>query len=641
MSSKRFPAALAANSLRLVSFVMCAALPFAAAVEAAPAVSTVAAFNGSVPAGNVILGTDGALYGTAAPSSSVAGGLIYRAATDGTSITTIYQIERATDGQTPQAGLLLASDGKFYGTTKFGKSGTLDTTGTIFRLNQDGKEFTVLYRFAPFTESNIDGSPKNSDGAFPVAELIEGDDGHLYGITSAGGANGTGVAFKVGKDGNGFQVLHTFSAIVGRNVAKVVKSGTAAATAGTTVSTGANQSVGTIPFDAANTRMTVRVDSPTAGIKVRLRVEDAANSAHFAETEATVTVANAWQTLTFDFANPASGTPALDLAFTYNKVSIYFDYGTTGATAGSKTYYFDDVAFVGGAGTFSPITFDASGVTYTLTGFSGAETSTVVFDPLDVITRNADGIAAAGPLVQAVDGKLYGTSAAGGANGKGTIFRLNADGTGFAVIHTFTATTTNTTTTQIENADGATPIAGLTELSDGRLYGVTSQAGTKGYGNVFAISPDGATFTVLHDFDNTGGARPAAELALFSDNKLYGTTVSGGTSSTGTATSFGTLFSIAPDGTGFSTVLSLDGTNGSAPGAKLVQLSSKLIIGTTSAGANCGSGSIFRYDADGGTITGDTKCGKKKGNSSYGSGATDTGLILLLGGIALARRRRR
>ncbi|HEX7374106.1 MAG TPA: choice-of-anchor tandem repeat GloVer-containing protein, partial [Steroidobacteraceae bacterium] len=181
MSSKRILAALAARPLRLISFAVLAALPFAAAIEAAPAVSTLAAFNGSAPAGNLVLGPDGALYGTSAPSSVVAGGLIYRATTDGTSVTTIHQIDRPTEGQTPQAGLLLASDGKFYGTTKFGKSGTLATTGTIFRLNTDGTGFAVLHDFAPFTESNTAGAPKNTDGAYSSAELIEGADGDLYG----------------------------------------------------------------------------------------------------------------------------------------------------------------------------------------------------------------------------------------------------------------------------------------------------------------------------------------------------------------------------------------------------------------------------------------------------------------------------
>ena len=131
------------------------------------------------------------------------------------------------------------------------------------------------------------------------------------------------------------------------NVARVVKSATAELWAGTTVSTGPNFSVPRLPFTASSTTMSVRVWSPDAGIPVRLKVEDAADRTKSVETEATTTVANAWETLTFDFANPAAGTPPLNLAYTYNKVSIFFNFGVPGAVAGAKTYYFDDVAFGG------------------------------------------------------------------------------------------------------------------------------------------------------------------------------------------------------------------------------------------------------------------------------------------------------
>ena len=131
----------------------------------------------------------------------------------------------------------------------------------------------------------------------------------------------------------------------GNNVARVVKSATAQLWAGTTVSTGPNSSVDTIPFTATSTRMTVRVYSPRAGIPVRLKVEDAADPTRSVETEALTTQVNTWETLTFDFANQAAGTAALNLAFTYNKASIFFDFGTAGADGGGGTFYFDDVTF--------------------------------------------------------------------------------------------------------------------------------------------------------------------------------------------------------------------------------------------------------------------------------------------------------
>jgi hypothetical protein len=96
--------------------------------------------------------------------------------------------------------------------------------------------------------------------------------------------------------------------------------------------------------------MSVRVYSPDAGIPVLLKIEDASDGAISVETTATTTQVNTWETLTFDFANQTSGTPPFNEANTYNKISIFFNFGTTGTAAGEKTYYFDDVAVGPGPG---------------------------------------------------------------------------------------------------------------------------------------------------------------------------------------------------------------------------------------------------------------------------------------------------
>ncbi len=132
-------------------------------------------------------------------------------------------------------------------------------------------------------------------------------------------------------------------------VVRVVKSATAQPWAGTTVtavSGGVQTGFATkVPFTATEKRMTVRAFSPHAPIQVRLKVEEYLDPAKTCETEATLTVANSWQTLVFDFGAPATGTPALNLAYNYNKASVFFNFGVNGATAGEKTYYFDDMKF--------------------------------------------------------------------------------------------------------------------------------------------------------------------------------------------------------------------------------------------------------------------------------------------------------
>jgi Bacterial Ig-like domain len=138
-------------------------------------------------------------------------------------------------------------------------------------------------------------------------------------------------------------------------VAKVVRAAAAESYAGTTITATNSANVQTgfspkIPFSASNKTMSVRVWSPDAGIPVRLKVEDSADPNKSVETEATVTTAAGWQTLSFDFGTAATGTAPINLAYNYNKATIFFDFGRAKAAAVQKTYYFDDLAFVAGSG---------------------------------------------------------------------------------------------------------------------------------------------------------------------------------------------------------------------------------------------------------------------------------------------------
>ena len=166
-------------------------------------------------------------------------------------------------------------------------------------------------------------------------------------------------------------------------VAKVVKAAGSETWAGTTVSNLPNQAIAPIGFSTTKTAVTARVWSPDAGIAVRLKVENATNGAQTIETEATTTVAGGWETLTFNFANQVAGTPAMDLAVTYNKASIFFDFGTVGT---GKTYYLDDLDFTFNGGALPPspptwsVSFDDSATNYALTDF-GDNGGAVVADP--------------------------------------------------------------------------------------------------------------------------------------------------------------------------------------------------------------------------------------------------------------------
>ena len=141
-------------------------------------------------------------------------------------------------------------------------------------------------------------------------------------------------------------------------VAKIFKYVGSEQWAGTTVTIAANNSVGTIGFTAAAKTMTARVYSPAIGVRVRLKVENATIAGISTETDALTTKSGAWETLTFNFANPGysppldttKGTAALDLTKVYNKASLFFDFGLGNggyaAMPADRIYYFDDLTFV-------------------------------------------------------------------------------------------------------------------------------------------------------------------------------------------------------------------------------------------------------------------------------------------------------
>ncbi len=136
-------------------------------------------------------------------------------------------------------------------------------------------------------------------------------------------------------------------------VAKSIKTEAAETWAGTTVG-GTTGFPSPIPFVEGETIMTVAVWSPTSGTPIRLKVEASNDPTISVETETLTTMAEAWEVMEFDFANEAPGTAQINYGYSYNKASIFFNFGTTGAIAGEQTYYWDDMEFEGGGGELKP-----------------------------------------------------------------------------------------------------------------------------------------------------------------------------------------------------------------------------------------------------------------------------------------------
>jgi uncharacterized repeat protein (TIGR03803 family) len=193
---------------------------------------------------------------------------------------------------------------------------------------------------------------------------------------------------------------------------------------------------------------------------------------------------------------------------------------------------------------------------------------------LRTFTNSPDGATPEASLVCAGN-TLYGTTSAGGKSGNGTVFKLNTDGTGYAILCNFSNT-----------PDGASPQASLC-LNGSLLYGTTANGGSAGDGTIFVINTNGTGYAVLKNFTNSpDGANPQAGL-LWAGNTLYGTTSSGGNAGDGT------LFQINPDGTGYAVLHNFLGHaqgDGSGPSGKLAMGNGTLYGTTFSGGTNQNSG---------------------------------------------------
>jgi uncharacterized repeat protein (TIGR03803 family) len=190
-----------------------------------------------------------------------------------------------------------------------------------------------------------------------------------------------------------------------------------------------------------------------------------------------------------------------------------------------------------------------------------------------------------GPLaamIQAPDGKLYGTaSTLGNAGNYGTVFTITPKGK-YTVVH------------QFDNTDGAYPFGGLILGTDGNFYGQTDLGGASQYGafgTVYKMTPTGKV-TTLHSFEQTDGDNPISNLVQGTDGNFYGTASYGGKHP-----NFGTIFKITPSGK-FTTLHNFSGTNGSYPYAGLIQATNGTVYGATYAGGSStacpyGCGTVF------------------------------------------------
>jgi uncharacterized repeat protein (TIGR03803 family) len=358
----------------------------------AQALTTLHSFNGGdgrSPEATLVQGSDGNFYGTTALGGAHAKGTVFKIDTTG-SLTTLHSFSGSPgDGAVPVAGLVQGSDGNFYGTTA---SGGAFFQGTVFRMTPSGA-ITVLHSFNSFS----------SEGAVPVAGLVQASDGNFYGTTALGGQHFQGTVFRIDATGN-LTTLHSFSGSPndGSNPVAGLVQGSDGNFYGTTPSGGAHFQGIVFRISQGGTHAVLHSFAgypAEGGVPFAALVQGsdgnfygttAVGGAHFKGTVFNIDAAGSLTTLHSFNGSPEEGA---------NPVA--------GLVKGSDGNFYGTTALGGTHFRGTVFNIDATGSLTTLDSFSGSP---------------SEGALPFAGLVQGSDGNFYGTTVLGGAHGAGTVF---------------------------------------------------------------------------------------------------------------------------------------------------------------------------------------------------------------------------
>jgi uncharacterized repeat protein (TIGR03803 family) len=375
-----------------------------------------------------------------------------------------------TDGRGPSGKPLLDASGNLYGTTSV-------DSGVAFSLSPKGKE-TVLHQFcAPCGE-----------GTMPVGDLIMDVNGDLYGTTAAAGAGSSGTIFKLthGKRKNWkLTTLYSFCtqtdcADGGPPAAGLTYDGaqSGALYDGTSALYGTTYRGGAANSGVAFELSFKQGKSAKAGVyKVIYDFCAKANCADGGFPQAAL-LADGKGNFYGTGSNGGKGNPRDGVLFELARKHQKF--------AETVLYSFCQSANCADGNTPGPIVSDAAGNIFGAALGGGANGLGAVFEVTPAGSESVLHSFCAGDcsdggqpngITLAPDGSLWGTTSLFGANGDGTLFRLQ-DGT-FSVVHAFCSA--------LNCSDGAEPVGGVTFDGAGNAFG-TASAGATG-GTVYEVEP--------------------------------------------------------------------------------------------------------------------------------------------------------
>jgi len=380
-----------------IVFLFCVATVIVSPAQTLTTLVNFAYTNGAEPLyGSLVPGPDGNLYGTTNGAGAHNGGIVFKMTPNGT-LTVLYSFcggSNCTDGNAPDTGLALGSDGNFYGvTTAGGASGD----GTVFKITPSGA-FTLLHTFG------------GSDGAEPQGALVLGSDGNFYGTTTSGGNHDFGTLYRITSSG-AFTTVYNFCSLGGcadgSGPFGGLVQGADGYLYGTTTGGGAHFLYGTVFKIGLNGMLTtLHSFAASDGSSPNAKLLQASDGNFYGTT----TSGGNTQACSFGCGTIFRITAGGSFTSLHSFDGADGSFVTAGLIQASDGNFYG-VAGRGGSncscGTIFKIT--AAGTLTVLHNFAGFPT---------------EGSLPVGGLLEASNGNLYGTTESGGSTGDGSVFSL-------------------------------------------------------------------------------------------------------------------------------------------------------------------------------------------------------------------------
>jgi uncharacterized repeat protein (TIGR03803 family) len=586
-----------------------------------------------------VLSAQTSYYGMTSSGGASGEGTIFKTDSSGANLQTVFSFNYHQAGRNPQDVFTQASNGKIYGTTKFGGANLCSfpyfqyqrRSGVIFEYNPTNDNYTVLFNFddtttgcwpesAPVLASNgklygvtpsVGGFSQHygtvysfdlatgtytkihsfgqgsNDGENPVGNLLLASDGKLYGITSDGGFNDKGIIFTIDPTTDTYtKKLDLQNGWYGNKAAQDAKAGLIQAPNGKMY--GTSESGGNYPPNYSYAYGNIFEYNPTTNVATNLYGFSNDSLGKNPKGTPVLVGTNDLYCITYQYYQ-IPGTYNQEPHYYLWKYSISSSTATVVDSIANGTFNFDMVLNNSGKIILTGKDYNIS----TAVRFWEFNPST---NTRTLIDTNVNlGYFYKG-LMQASNGKYY----AGGRYMNyedGSFIEYNASN------HTITEKFKFS-----EPVDGLNPLGDLIMATNGKFYGMTSKGGANNKGVVFEFNPSNNTYVKKFDLDSFSGYEPKGGLMEASNGKLYGLTYRGGNNG------YGAIFEIDTTLWTLSKKASFNSVMG-RPMGRMVEAWDGKLYGLTA----WNNGTIFQYDIATASLVNKHSFTTNDGTSPYGS----------------------